>query len=268
MWFCEDVAMDPVAKRIRRSILDISHASGHGHIPTCFSVTEALLAIHRVMRHDPRDPMSEDRDIFVLSKGHAALGYYCVLAEYGYVDLAEVYGFGSFGTRFGCHADRTKIPGVALSTGSLGHGIGVAVGMALGLKIRGSDRRVFVLVGDGESNEGTVWEAVMVATDRKLDNLTIVYDDNKSQGRCLSIPNPGERLASFGCDVVVAPGHDIGALTGALARRPGKVNALVAQTRKGYGCETLATNFYEWHRKSPDTATLPKLVEELNAWAV
>ncbi len=260
--------MNEVSKRIRRNILEASHASGHGHIPTSFSVIEAILAVYGVMRHDPKNPKKEDRDIFILSKGHASLGYYCVLAELGYVDMAEVRGFGSFGTRFGCHPDRMKVPAIEVSTGSLGHGIGVAVGMAMGLKIRGSDRRVFVLVGDGESNEGTVWEAVMVATDRGLDNLTIIYDDNKSQGRCLSIPNPGERLASFGCDVVAAPGHDLAALTEALARRPGKVNALVAQTTKGWGCETLSSNMYEWHRRSPDAATLPKLVEELDAWAV
>ena len=260
--------MNEVSKRIRRNILEASHASGHGHIPTSFSVVEAILAIYGVMRHDQKDPKKADRDVFILSKGHASLGYYCCLAELGYVDMEEVRGFGSFGTRFGCHPDRMKVPAIEVSTGSLGHGIGVAVGMALGMKIRGSDQRVFVLVGDGESNEGTVWEAIMVATDRGLDNLTIIYDDNKSQGRCLSIPNPGERLAAFGCDVAVAPGHDLDALTKALAHRPGKVNALVAQTTKGFGCETLATNMYEWHRRSPDAATLHKLVEELDAWAV
>lgn len=260
--------MNEVAKRIRRNILETSYASGHGHIPTSFSVVEVMLAIYGVMRHDPKNPGRDDRDIFILSKGHASLGYYCVLAELGYVDMAEVRGFGSFGTRFGCHPDRMKVPGVEVSTGSLGHGIGVAVGMAMGLKVRGSDRRVFTLVGDGEANEGTVWEAIMVASDRRLDNLTIVYDDNKSQGRCLSIPNPAERLASFGCYVRIAPGHDVDALASALTRRPGTVNTLVAQTQKGYGCQTLADNIYEWHRKSPDAAILPKLVEELNAWAL
>lgn len=260
--------MNETSKRIRRNILETSHASGHGHIPTSFSVIEVMLAIYGVMRHEPKDPWRADRDIFVLSKGHASLGYYCVLAEFGYVDMDEVRGFGTYGTRFGCHPDRMKVPGVEVSTGSLGHGIGIATGMALGLKIEGSDRRVFVLIGDGEANEGTVWEAVMVAADRRLDNLTIVYDDNKSQGRCLTIPNPAERLAAFGCDVVVAPGHDIDALKAALAQRPGMVNALVAQTQKGFGSETLTTNMYEWHRKSPDAETLPKLIEELNAWTL
>lgn len=260
--------MNEVSKRIRRHILDISTASGHGHIPTCFSVIETLLAVYGTMRHRAGEPDWDGRDLFVLSKGHAALGHYCVLAELGYFDVAEVRGFGTYGCRFGCHADRTKIPGIEVSTGSLGHGIGVAAGMALGLKIAGSDRRVFTLVGDGESNEGSVWEAIMVAADRGLDNLTVIIDDNKSQGRCLAIPNPAERLGAFGADVAVAPGHDIAALTAALVRRPGKLNAVVAQTRKGYGCRTLVDNMYEWHRRSPDAATLIQLTEELDAWAL
>ena len=259
--------MTEAAKRIRRHILDISTASGHGHIPTCFSVIEAVLAVYGAMHHDPGDPGWSERDLFVLSKGHAALGHYCVLAELGYFDIAEVRGFGTYRSRFGCHADRTKIPGIEVSTGSLGHGIGVATGMALGLKLAKSDRRVFTLVGDGESNEGTVWEAIMVAADQGLDNLTIIIDDNKSQGRCLAIPNPAERLAAFGCDVVAAPGHDLEALSAALVRRPGKPNAVVAQTRKGFGCRTLVDNMYEWHRRSPDAATLAKLLEEIDAWA-
>lgn len=260
--------MNDVGRRIRRNILRVSHASGHGHIPTCFSVIEVLLAVYGRMRHAPDNPGRADRDVFVLSKGHAALGYYCVLAELGYFDVEEVTGFGTYGCRFGCHADRLKVPGVEASTGSLGHGIGLAAGMALGLKIEGSHRRVFTLIGDGESNEGTVWEAIMVAADRGLDNLTIIYDDNKSQGRCLSIANPVERLAAFGCDVVEAPGHDVAALERALELRPGKVNALVARTLKGYGCRTLVDNMYEWHRKSPNTEILAQLMEELDAWSV
>jgi transketolase len=259
-------ALDDVGRRIRHNILEIAESSGHGHIPTCFSVIECLRAIYAVMRHNPGDPKWAGRDLFILSKGHAALGYYGVLAELGYFDIEEVRRFGNYGCRFGCHADRTKVPGAEVSTGSLGHGIGVATGMALGAKIAGTDQRVFTLVGDGESNEGSVWEAIMVAVDHGLDNLTIVYDDNRSQGRCLAIPNPTERLRAFGCDVTTVPGHDLSALSRALERRPGKVNALVAETQKGYGCRTLVENMYEWHRKSPDAAQLAQLTEELNAW--
>lgn len=260
--------MSDICRKIRADILAISHHSGHGHIPTCFSVVEALHAVYQVMRHDPKNPQWDQRDLFVLSKGHAALGYYAVLAAHGYFDIKDVYGFGSFDQTFGCHADRLKVPGVEVSTGSLGHGIGVAAGMALALKIAGSDRRVFTLVGDGESNEGTVWEAIMVAVDQGLDNLTVIYDHNKSQRRCLQIPNPAERFESFGCAVTVADGHDLAALTAALSTRPGKPHVVVADATKGYGCKTLVDEVFAWHRRSPDDATLAQLMEELNAGSV
>jgi transketolase len=258
--------MDEVSRRIRSHILDISESSGHGHVPTCFSIIEILRAIYQVMRHEPKNPQLENRDLFILSKGHAALGHYCVLAEEGYFDIADVFQFGAYGSRFGCHADRHKVPGVEVSTGSLGHGISVAAGMALGLKIAGSKRRVFTLVGDGESNEGTVWETLMVASDQKLDNLTVIFDNNKSQGRCLSIPNLTDRVRSFGADVVQVPGHDMKQLTESLQQRPGHLNAVIAESEKGYGCKTLIKNMYEWHRRSPDRDMLITLKEELHAW--
>ena len=143
-----------------------------------------------------------ERDIFILSKGHAALGLYCTLAQYGYFPVSDVFTFGAFESNFGCHADRFKVPGVELSTGSLGHGIGVATGMALGFKLSGSGRRVFVLIGDGESNEGTVWEAAMVAAHLGLDNLTVLLDYNCSQSRCLPFARPEDRFSSFGFTVI------------------------------------------------------------------
>jgi transketolase len=260
--------MSDICKKIRADILAISHHSGHGHIPTCFSVVEALHAVYSVMRHDAKNPQWDQRDLFVLSKGHAALGYYAVLAAHGYCDVEQVYSFGSFDQPFGCHADRLKVPGVEVSTGSLGHGIGVAAGMALALKIAGSNRRVFTLVGDGEANEGTVWEAIMVAVDQSLESLTVIYDHNKSQSRCLQIPNPAERFAAFGCAVSEVDGHDLEALSTALESRPGKPHVIIADTTKGYGCKSLVEDVFAWHRRSPDAATLAQLMEELNAGPV
>lgn len=260
--------MSDLGKSIRANILRISHESGHGHVPTCFSVVESLLAVYAVMRHDPANPTLEDRDLFVLSKGHAALAHYCVLAELGYFDIAGVSAFGAFNSRFGCHADRLKVPGVEVSTGSLGHGIGVAAGMALAEKIKGSGRRVFTLVGDGKSNEGTVWEAAMVAADQGLANLTVIYDHNRSQSRCLQIPNPGERFAAFGCAVTEVAGHDVGALTDALATPQDKPHVVIAHTVKGYGCKTLVDDVFAWHRRSPDAETMARLMEELDARTV
>ncbi|MEA2905412.1 MAG: transketolase [Alphaproteobacteria bacterium] len=260
--------MDPLCKRIRSEILSASHKSGHGHIPTSFSIVEMLFALYSTMRHDPKRPDMAERDIFILSKGHASLGFYCVLAASGYFGFDEVASFGAYQSKFGCHPDRMKVPGVEASTGSLGHGIGLAVGVALAAKISGSPRRVYTLIGDGESNEGSVWEAIMVATNLKLDNLTVLYDHNHSQERSLPIPNPAERFRAFGCDVVQVPGHDVAALKGALATPAKGVRVIVADTVKGHGCRTMIDNVYEWHRKSPKADELVTLMGELDAAAV
>lgn len=259
------IEMHPVCKKIRSEILNISHKSGHGHIPTSFSIVEMMTAVYQTMRHDPKQPDSPDRDMFVLSKGHASLGLYCTLAGHGYFPFEEVYAFGQFDSTFGCHPDRTKVPGAEASTGSLGHGIGLAVGMALGARIAGKPRKVYTLIGDGESNEGSVWEAVMVASNLKLANLTVLYDNNGSQGRCLPIPNPAERFASFGCDVIEVNGHDLEALKAALKQPANTVRVVVCNTVKGYGCKTLSDNVYEWHRRAPKADELDMLLGELNA---
>lgn len=257
-----------VCKEIREDILKVSKISGHGHIPTCFSVVEILYAIYDTIKHDSKNPSWEGRDIFILSKGHAALGHYCVLAKFGYFDINKVNSFGGFMSDFGCHADRFKVPGVEASTGSLGHGIGLAVGMALGLKIKKSGRRVFALIGDGEANEGSVWEAVMVAVNLKLDNLTIIYDNNMSHSRGLQIHNPVERFKAFGCEVIDVNGHDVHALKKEIIKRGDNVRVIVANTKKGFGCKTLVENQYKWHRKSPNDTEFEMLMGELNETAI
>ncbi len=259
--------MTPACRQIRKNILHASHASGHGHIPTSFSIVEMLCAVYDTMKHDSKNPKWAERDIFVLSKGHAALGYYTVLANYGYLPVEELKTFGAFESRLGCHADRLKVPGVEVSTGSLGHGIPVAVGMALAFKIANSARKVYTLIGDGESNEGTVWESTMVAVNQKLDNLTILYDANKSQSRSLPIPNPGDRFRAFNCDTIEVDGHDLNALKAALAK-PTAANmpkVVVAHTTKGHGCTTLSNNIFEWHRRSPKAEDLEVFAKELEA---
>jgi transketolase len=257
--------MTPECKQIRRNILKASQASGHGHIPTSFSIVEMLYAIYATMKHDPARPDWVERDIFALSKGHASLGFYCVLAHFGYFDIEEVNSFGAFKSKFGCHPDRLKAPGVEVSTGSLGHGLGLAAGMALAFRLQGSSRQAITLVGDGESNEGSVWEVVMVATNLQLSNLTILYDHNQSQRRSLQIPNPGERLKAFGCNVIEVNGHEVEAIKAALLQPVEGVKAIVCHTVKGYGCPTLVENVYEWHRKSPNQEQLELLIGELDA---
>jgi len=257
--------MHPSCKQIRRDILFSSRASGHGHIPTSFSVVEMIFAAYGSMKHDPANPGWDERDIFILSKGHAALGFYCVLAQAGYFPVEEVKTFGAFKSKFGGHPDRRKVPGVEVSTGSLGHGIGVAVGMALAFKLQGSPRRVYTLVGDGEANEGSTWEAIMVAVNLGLDNFAILLDFNKSQVRSLQIHNPAERLRAFGCEVFDVDGHHVDEVKAALHAGCGTVKAVVGNTIKGYGCRTLEQNIFEWHRKSPDEAQLETLLRELDS---
>ena len=255
--------MTPACRQIRENILRASRASGHGHIPTSFSIVEMLVSVYDTMKHDPANPKWPERDIFILSKGHAALGYYAVLAHYGYLKNEELSTFGAFQSRLGCHPDRLKAPGAELSTGSLGHGIAVAVGIALAFKIQNSPRRVYTLIGDGECNEGSVWEAFMVANHQRLNNLTVLLDYNHSQIRSLPIPNPAERVASFGCDTIEVDGHDVNALKQALAKPAQTAKAIVAHTVKGHGCQTLSKNIFEWHRKSPTPEQLDALLKEL-----
>jgi len=253
---------------IRQNILRIAKLSGHGHIPTCFSVIEILYAIFRSIKHDPLNVGWEERDIFVLSKGHAALAYYAVLAQFGYFDWKELESFGGFMSDFGCHADRFKIPGIEASTGSLGHGIGLAVGIALAFRIRKSERRVFTLIGDGESNEGSVWEAVLVAENLRLNNLTIIYDNNMSHSRGLQIRNPAEHFRGFGCEVVELNGHDVDAISAEITKSVDTVKVIVANTIKGCGCRTFVENQYEWHRRSPNDEEFTKLIKELYEEAI
>jgi transketolase len=256
--------MNAIGKEIRKKMLEISCATGHGHLPTCFSVVEILLAVYQTINHDPKNPSWPQRDIFVLSKGHAALGHYCVLADLGYFPAKKLESFGGFMSDLGCHADRCKVPGIEVSTGSLGHGIGVSAGIALAARIRKIDRAVITLIGDGEANEGSVWEAVMVAADLKLNNLTVIFDHNMSQLRGLQIKNPAEIFSAFGCDVVEVDGHDIDQIKRALGKPAERVKVIVARTQKGFGCRTFVQNQFEWHRKSPTRAELLQLKGELD----
>jgi transketolase len=220
------------------------------------------------MAHDPAKPQWKDRDLFVLSKGHASLAHYVTLAHLGYFPIENVYSFGSFLSDFGCHADRLKVPGVEASTGSLGHGIGIAVGMALSCKITGSSRKIFALIGDGESNEGSVWEATLVAVNQNLNNLTIIYDNNMSHARGLQILNPAAHFRGFGCQVEEVPGHDVDALQKVLQTNSETVRVIVANTVKGYGCKTLSNDQYAWHRRSPNDTEFEILLRELDAQAI
>lgn len=249
---------------IRKNILKASYLSGHGHIPTCFSIIELLYGLYSFMKHNPQKPDDHNRDIFILSKGHASLAHYSVLSHYGYLDKDELPTFGQYNTRLGCHADRQKVPGVEASTGSLGHGIGLAIGMSLAEKIKRSNKKIYCLIGDGEANEGSVWEALLVGVANELNNLTIICDSNGSQVRCLNITDMDQKMKSFGAEVYSIDGHDINLLLDVLEKPQQTVKCINAKTFKGYGIKLLEENFLEWHRKSPNKETYELMMSELN----
>jgi transketolase len=171
--------LDP--KRIRKIILEAAYKSQNGHIPSCFSAVDIIIDIYKTLKIDPKNPKDPNRDYFVLSKGHAACALYAVLGELGFFDTQEfIDTYCQKGSRFGAHPDMNKVPGVEASTGSLGHGLPYAVGIAMGLKIQGKPNRVVCLIGDGESQEGSCYEAISAKYQFELGNLEVRMDKNGS----------------------------------------------------------------------------------------
>jgi transketolase len=256
--------LDPAVRELRRQILEAAAASAEGHVPSAFSVLDVLwILYHEVLQVNPRDPAWPERDRFVLSKGHASLGLYAVLAASGFFPADELRTFAQAASRLGGHPDRTKVPGVEASTGSLGHGFPMAVGMALALRIRGSRSRVFALVGDGECNEGSVWEAAMLAAHHRLDRLTCIVDYNHSGDRALGLGDLVGKFRSFGWEASAVDGHDHQALRRVLAPvAAGRPVVVVAETIKGHGCPPLE-NEPAWHHRAPTAVELPRLLEAL-----
>ena len=240
--------LEAVAARIRAHVVDMCAGPEGGHLGGAFSSVEVLTALYfSVMDVDPRRPDDPDRDRFLLSKGHAAVGLYATLAERGYFPVEELAGYGRPGSRLMGHPVRA-VPGVELPTGSLGHGLALACGFALAHRYAGRTARSFVLLGDGELQEGSVWEAAIGAASLGLDRLVAVVDRNGLQltGATDGIA-PMEPLAdrwrSFGWAVREADGHDVHALAGHLAAapwEPGRPSVLIARTVKGQGLPFLA----------------------------
>jgi transketolase len=216
-----------------------------------------------VLNINPKDPYMTFRDRFVLSKGHASLGYYAVLEAFGFLDKGELATFCEYNSRLGGHPDRNKVPGVEASTGSLGHGLPMAVGMALALKIQNNPARVFCLVGDGEMNEGSMWESLLLAAHHKLNNLTCIVDYNRSTDRAVDISNLDSKFAAFNWETLNIDGHDQNAIRYALqAKSDIKPMAVIANTIKGKGCSIMENN-PEWHHKSPTKDQLKEILEGL-----
>ena len=242
---------------LRRLVVGALDGGGRGHLGSSLSLIEILRVLYDdVVRHDPQEPSWEGRDRCILSKGHGCLALYAVLAAHGYFSRNEMRTFCHFASLLGGHPERGKIPGVEASTGALGHGLSIGVGMAIAAWIKRRDTRVFVVMGDGEINEGSVWEAAMAATKHRLSNLTAIVDYNKLQsyGRTsdvLDLEPLADKWRAFGFATAECDGHDVSALRD-LLRKPladDRPTIIIAHTVKGKGV-AFAENEPEWHHKS------------------
>jgi transketolase len=261
------------ATEMRKDIVRMVGAAGCGHPGGSLSSADILSTLYfHVMRHDPKNPNWSERDRFVLSKGHACPVLYAALANAGYFPREEVTTFRSIDSRLQGHPDRNKLPGVEFSTGSLGQGLSGAVGMALAGKLDKKDYRVFALIGDGESQEGQIWEAAMAAAHYHLDNLTVFTDHNGLQidGPNVEIMNVeplADKWRAFNWNVICIDGHDYTQIMDALSddkKIAGKPRMIIAKTIKGKGVSYME-NACDWHGKAPNEEQVTQAICELCA---
>ena len=250
--------MDQRSKDLRKNIIQALEGGGRGHIGSSMSLVEILRVLYdSYLRFEPGNPGWAERDRFILSKGHGCLALYVQLAEKRFFEQKELLDFCRPTSRFGGHPERGKAPGIEASTGALGHGLPMGVGMALAAKIRGQAYRVVVVVGDGEINEGSVWEAAMSASKHRLSSLTVFIDYNKLQSygptkEVLDLEPLADKWRSFGFGVAEVDGHDVAALDQLVKRLPletRKPTAVICHTVKGKGIP-FAEGRAEWHHKS------------------
>ena len=261
------------ARLIRIADLKMIVETGQGHLGSDFSAIDILATLYRggVLRIDPNDPHDPQRDRFILSKGHSAGGLYCALASAGFIDNDELPSFMAPLSRLSGHPDR-KVPGVETNTGPLGHGLPVGAGVAKSAQIAGAEYRTFVLCGDGELQEGSMWEAAMFSGHHGLDNLTLIVDRNRLQQGArteeLNRLDPlGSRFAAFGWSVEEVDGNNVTELLdvfGRLPLTPGKPSCVIANTKKGSGVSFM-TDDVAWHHKVPNADEYERALIELGA---
>jgi transketolase len=260
-----------IARKLRRHVISMISTAGSGHPGGSLSAADIVTALYfRVMRHDPANPHWPDRDRFILSKGHAAPVLYAALAECGYFPVEWLPTLRKTGTCLQGHTDSRLTPGVDMSAGSLGQGLSVGIGMALAARLDKKDYRTYVLMGDGECQEGQVWEAAMFAPNYKLDNLTAIVDYNGLQldgftRQIMDLEPFVDKWRSFKWEVLQVDGNDMNQLVEALhkaAQVKGKPVVIVARTVKGKGVSFMENNV-DWHGKAPDKAQTEIALREL-----
>lgn len=259
-----------IAKRIRRHVVTMSHQAQAPHVGSALSCADILTTLYfGVAKLDPRMPRDAHRDRIILSKGHAAATLYACLAERGFFPVERLAEFARDGSTLAEHPSYPTLPGVECTTGSLGHGLGVGAGMAAGMRIAGGTGRVFVVLSDGECNEGSTWEAALWAPAQRLTSVCCIIDANGLQatGRTEEVsriePLVG-KWREFGWEAREVDGHDLGALVEALSRRDGeRPIAIVARTTKGKGVSFMEDDI-EWHYRPPSSEDLSRALVELD----
>jgi transketolase len=266
-----DQGYPEMAARIRRSVLRMTHKARASHVGTSFSMADILAVLYGgAMRVDPARPDWPDRDRFVLSKGHGAAGVYAALAERGFFPAGWLDRYCEDGSPLAGHITHHGVPGVEVSTGSLGHGLSIACGMALAGRHDGRPYRVFALLSDGECDEGSIWEAVLFAPHHRLDNLVAIVDYNKIQSfgtvkEVLDLEPFADKWKAFGWSVREVDGHDHGQVHDAVSAvpfEPGRPSVILAHTVKGKGVSFMEDKL-AWHYKSPDREQLAQALSEL-----
>ena len=256
---------------LRKKILELISSAGAGHIPSAFSIIDILSHLYgHVLKFDARNPNWDGRDYFILSKGHGCAALYVLLHEHGFITQHDLDQQSKEDGILGGHPDSTKVPGAEACTGSLGHGIGTAVGVALGLKIKRMSNKVIVLIGDGESNEGTVWECALVAAHMKLGNLCCIVDNNGSAAQILPLPDLKKKWEAFGWEAYEIDGHSEKEIAAVFQKiqfvHNTKPKVIIANTLKGKGIAAMEVHGI-WHYRVPKPDEKETMLKELDRYA-
>lgn len=248
--------MNLITKNLRKEILNVSYLANAGHIPSAFSILEIIYNLYQnVMKPE---------DEFILSKGHGCLGFYAVLYEKKLISKEEFYSFSKYNSILGGHPDRNKSIHIKASSGSLGHGLPIAVGMALAKKIKKDNSKIYCLIGDGESNEGTIWESLLLINKLKLNNLVCIVDNNCSQTRAIPTDNLFNKFSSFNLNVLEVDGHNLKQLSDIFKNEFSLPTVIICNTIKGYGIKEMEENMFSWHHGAPNKEKYEKFIMELD----
>jgi len=249
--------------RLIKNIVDIGFDAEEGHIPSALSILDILEVVYgKILNLDLIKKQSINRDYFILSKGHGCLALYTILEKFKLMNKKELENFCSFNGKLGGHPDSTKNKFIECSTGSLGHGLPMSLGIAFGKKMQNIKGRVITLIGDGECNEGSVWETALLASHHNVKNLTCIIDHNKSTDRALKIDSLLKKFLAFNWDAIIVDGHDHESIYKALKKNQKKPLAIIANTIKGKGISFMENN-PEWHHKKIDSLIKKKIYKNL-----